>query len=205
MKSLQLMIQTYTQNPKFGDAKQFQGELDAAAHKVQLLESELHAMQTELVDVDNTLENIKNQSPSINQIRREKSPSGSLASSLLSAQVSVSSTTDSLDSGQESRKHQGLDSGIYLTGNSMRQTSEWEEDVYDDLSTPLPSEDLEKVVALYQFESDSADTIPMAEREEFLIIEDDQDGWTKVKRINKRFFDDVGEGFVPTSFIQSLK
>ena len=72
MKSLQLMIQTYTQNPKFGDAKQFQGELDAAAHKVQLLESELHAMQTELVDVNNTLENIKNQSPSINQIRREK-------------------------------------------------------------------------------------------------------------------------------------
>lgn len=205
MKSLQLMIQTYTQNPKFGDAKQFQGELDAAAHKVQLLESELHAMQTELVDVNNTLENIKNQSPSINQIRREKSPSGSLASSLLSAQVSVSSTTDSLDSGQESRKHQGLDSGIYLTGNTMGQTSEWEEDVYDDLSTPLPSEDLEKVVALYQFESDSADTIPMAEREEFLIIEDDQDGWTKVKRIDNRFFDDVGEGFVPTSFIQSLK
>jgi len=205
MKSLQLMIQTYTQNPKFGDAKQFQGELDAAAHKVQLLESELHAMETELVDVNNALENIKNQSPTTNQIKREKSPSGSLASSLLSTQVSVSSGSDSLDGGQNNRKPQGLDSGIYLTGNNKDPTSEWDEDVYDDLSTPSPAADLEKVIALYPFESDSADTIPMVENEEFIIIEGDQDGWTKVKRMDNRFFNDVGEGFVPTSFIKSLK
>jgi len=205
MKSLQLMIQTYTQNPKFGDVKQFQGELDAAAHKVQLLESELHAMQTELVDVNNTLENIKNQSPSVSQIKREKSPSGSLASSLLSTHVSVSSVSSSLDGGQESKKHQGLDSGIFLTGSNKSPATEWEEDVYDDLSTPWPTEHQEKVIALYPFESDSADTIPMVENEEFIIIEGDQDGWTKVKRMDTRFFDDVGEGFVPTSFIKSLK
>ena len=205
MKSLQLMIQTYTQNPKFGDVKQFQGELDAAAHKVQLLESELHAMETELVDVNNALENIKNQSPTTNQIKREKSPSGSLASSLLSTQVSVSSGSDSLDGGQNNRKPQGPDSGIYLTGNNKDPTSEWDEDVYDDLSTPSPAADLEKVIALYPFESDSADTIPMVENEEFIIIEGDQDGWTKVKRMDNRFFNDVGEGFVPTSFIKSLK
>eukprot|EP00092_Neocalanus_flemingeri_P058116 GFUD01069205.1.p1 GENE.GFUD01069205.1~~GFUD01069205.1.p1 ORF type:complete len:558 (+),score=166.38 GFUD01069205.1:488-2161(+) len=211
MKSLQLMIQTYTQNPKFGDAKQFQGELDAAAQKVQLLESELHAMQTELVDVNNTLENMKNQSPSINIIRREKSPSGSLASSLLSAQVSVSSTSGSLDGGQNNRHHQGPDSGIYLTGNTTGQTSEGEEDIYDDLSAPSPSTEntskpslVGKYIALYEFESDSDDTIPMAEGEEFFLIDDDQDGWTKVKRVDNRFFQDIGEGFVPTSFIQSL-
>ena len=183
MKSLQLMIQTYTQNPKFGDVKKFQGELDAAAHKVQLLESELHAMQTELVDVNDRLENMRNQSPAINKIRRERSPSGSLASSMSSTQVSVESACNT--------------------------DSEWEE---DDLSAPSapPEESIsrlslnEKVVASFSFESDSSDTIPMAEGEEFFLMEEDQDGWTKVKRVDNRFFEDMGEGFVPTSYIQSL-
>ena len=51
MKALQLMVQTYSQNPKFGDAKQFQGELDAATHKVQMFESDLHSLKTELQEV----------------------------------------------------------------------------------------------------------------------------------------------------------
>ena len=213
MKSLQLMIQTYTQNPKFGDAKQFQGELDVGAHKVQLLESDLHAMQMELTDVNNTLENIKNHSPAaLNQQKREGSPSGSQASSVLSAQVSVSSIcdTNSLDSGQYSRKHPGPDSGIFLTGNTG-QLSEWEEDIYDSIEGPSPTlgnisqpSILEKVMALYKFDSDSGDTIPMAEGEEFFLVENDLDGWTKVKRVDNRFFEDIGVGFVPTSFIQSL-
>ena len=196
------MIQTYTENPKFGDAKQFQGELDAAAHKVQLLESEMHTYQTELVDVIHTLQKMKKQSPSINNVR-EKSPSGSHASSLMSARVSISSASDSINSGQEKRKNQGLDSGIYLTANTIRPTSDWEEEAFENLSTPSPV--LEKVKALYLFESDSSDTIPMAEGEEFIVIESDQDGWTKVRRVDTRYFEDVGEGFVPTSFIQSLQ
>jgi len=183
IKSLQLMIQTYTQNPKFGDVKKFQGELDVAAHKVQLLESELQAMQTELVDVNDTLENMRNQSPAINKIRRKRSPSGSLASSMSSTQVSVESACNT--------------------------DSEWEE---DDLSAPSapPEESIsrlslnEKVVASFSFESDSSDTIPMAEGEEFFLMEEDQDGWTKVKRVDNRFFEDIGEGFVPTSYIQIL-
>jgi len=212
MKSLQLMIQTYTQNPKFGDAKKFQGELDAAAHKVQLLESDLHAMQMELSDVNNTLENIKNHSPALNQMRRDGSPPESQASSVLSAQISVSSTcdTNSLDSGEDSIKHQGTDSGIFLTGNTG-QSAEWEEVIYDCIEAPSPTLGnisdpslFEKVIALYQFESDSSDTIPMAEGEEFFLVENDQDGWTKVKRADNRFFEDIGVGFVPTSFIQSL-
>jgi len=202
MKSLQLMIHTYTQNPKFGDAKQFQGELDAAAHKVQLLEAEMHSYQTELVDVIKVLENIKNQSPSINKVKRENSPSGSLP---ISAQVSVSSTIDSINSGQEHQKLQApdSDSGIYLTANTMSQTSEWEEEAFDNLSTPSPTS--ERVTALYPFESDSSDTISMTAGEDFIVIESDQNGWTKVRRVDMRYFEETGEGFVPTSFIQSLQ
>ena len=99
MKSLQVMIHTYTQN-----SKQFQGELDAAAHKIQLLESELQSYQTELVDVINAFESMKNQSPLINNVKCEKSH---FRSPLMSAQVSVSSTIDSINSGQEHPKFQG--------------------------------------------------------------------------------------------------
>jgi hypothetical protein len=34
MQGLQVMVQSYSQNPKFGDKKKFQGELDAVTHKV---------------------------------------------------------------------------------------------------------------------------------------------------------------------------
>ena len=51
MKALQMMVQTYSQNPKFGDAKKFQGELDTATHKVQMLESDLHPLKNELQEV----------------------------------------------------------------------------------------------------------------------------------------------------------
>ena len=37
------MIQSYTQNPTFGDPKKFQEELDSVILKVQKLESELHS------------------------------------------------------------------------------------------------------------------------------------------------------------------
>ena len=90
-----------------------------------------------------------------------------------------------------------------MTTTTLRQTSEWEEEAFDNLSTPSPV--FERVTAVYPFASDSFDTIPMAEREEFILIEGDQNGWTKVRRVDARYFDDVGEGFVPTSFIQSLK
>ena len=202
MKSLQLMIHTYTQNPKFGDAKQFQGELDAAAHKVQLLEAEMHSYQTELVDVIKVLENIKNQSPLINNVKCEKSPSGS---PLMSAQVSLSSTSDSINSGQEHQKLQApdSDSGIYLTAIDMIQTSEWEEEAFDNLLTPSPTSI--RATAFNALESYSSDMISMAAGEEFIVIENDQDGWTKVRRVDAKYFEDFGQGFVPTSFIQRLQ
>merc|ERR1719237_14960 len=48
MAALQLMVATYRQNPKFGDAAKFQGELEAAILRVQTLESDLHALTGEL-------------------------------------------------------------------------------------------------------------------------------------------------------------
>merc|ERR1712059_115113 len=81
--ALRVMVDTYIKNPKFGDVKKFQGELDVAEHKVQILESELHASKSELADTITRLENLKNGGGR----SRDKSPSGSLDSSLYSGEV----------------------------------------------------------------------------------------------------------------------
>ena len=57
------MVQSYTTNPKFGDAKKFQSELDSAIHHIQVLESDLHALSSELKDVNDKLEGKKGNSP----------------------------------------------------------------------------------------------------------------------------------------------
>ena len=61
--ALQLMVQSYTNNPKFGDAKKFQTELDSAIHHIQVLESDLHALNSQLKDVNDKLEEKSGKSP----------------------------------------------------------------------------------------------------------------------------------------------
>ena len=63
--ALQLMVQSYTDNPKFGDAKNFQSELDSAIYNVQMLESDLHALNIELKDINEKLDSQQTTSPNI--------------------------------------------------------------------------------------------------------------------------------------------
>eukprot|EP00092_Neocalanus_flemingeri_P012395 GFUD01013363.1.p1 GENE.GFUD01013363.1~~GFUD01013363.1.p1 ORF type:complete len:567 (-),score=164.04 GFUD01013363.1:214-1914(-) len=225
MKALQMMVQTYTDNPKFGDVKQFQGELETAAHKVQVLESELNAFKTELADVNHQLENIRSKSPSVSRKQYTQSQQSSSSSS---------SQSDTLE--RENPKQISSDSSTLASGwgDDFRDVSELPPPTLSQaISIPIPPpmqnvstsappppppppppvvapgpdyEELKprKVVALYQFNSDATDTIPMAEGEEFFVSEGDQDGWTKVQRVDSRFFEDMGEGFVPTSFVQNI-
>ena len=109
MAALQLMVATYRQNPSFGDATKFQGELEAAILRVQVfvtvtvlhctalqtpllqvLESDLHAFTQELVEVDRKLAQLRLSLPPAyssnfstpEHVRRESSLcSGSIASS----------------------------------------------------------------------------------------------------------------------------
>ena len=50
------MIQSYTQNPSFGDPKKFQEELDSVILNVQKLESDLHSQNNLLSNVKCQLE-----------------------------------------------------------------------------------------------------------------------------------------------------
>ena len=64
---------------------------------------------------------------------------------------------------------------------------------------------LKRCVALYTFNNANMEesNIPMEEGEEFFIVDDDCDGWTRVRRVisNHEFGE---EGFVPTTWIKIL-
>ena len=207
MKALQVMVQTYTQTPKFGDVKKFQGELETAAHRVQVLESELNAFKTELADVNNALENIRSKSPLVS--RKHSTQSQLSNSSSSSPQLSTDSPTLGSGWGDDFR-----DISELPPPQPNQPTSIPIPPPMQDASVPAPpppppppgapmqddkEPNLRKVVALYQFDSEAPDTLPMAVGEEFFVIDDDQDGWTKVERV-----DHTEEGFVPSSFIQNM-
>jgi len=257
MAALQLMVATYRQNPKFGDAAKFQGELEAAILRVQTLESDLHALTSELGEVDRRLALLRLSLPpayssnfSTPELRREGSVgSGSAAGSSVcggslqsveqegiktnsssngSSTGSISSEKDNdsleeplefktrLSNSQFSINHSQSDSRTSVDNNSnssellgqLRQSdlkhAEDEWDLPVDLPPPplaweTPDDD-EVVEALYDFEGETASTLPMRAGELFFLVEADSEGWSKVKRKEG----DLEEGYVPTSFLKVL-
>ena len=175
------MVQSYTQNPSFGDPKDLQDELDSVILKVQKLEYEFHALDLELSDVNHQLEQkkVSHRNPLITPQTIQKpdfdSPEGSRASS--AGYGTISSTSD-----------KNSDTGIGV-------------EVHDEFA----SDNIEKVMALYPYSGECGDTsIAMEAGEEFIAIEGDEDGWTKVRRKSKNTNSKDLEGFVPTAYLQCL-
>ena len=78
MKSLQLMIQTYRENPKFGDVKNFECELEVAVLRVQQLQASLHSLRSQLEEVTGALDNLKLSGGQITADSTSVSPSDGL-------------------------------------------------------------------------------------------------------------------------------
>jgi len=79
-------------------------------------------------------------------------------------------------------------------------------DAEDEFYEPEPLPVLGRCRALYTFEASSEGSIPLEEGEELWLIETDQgDGWTRVRRLNPSQLDPMPEGFVPTSYIDTLE
>ena len=55
MSALQLMVKSYTENPQYGDVTKFRAELDKVTHSVQLLESDLYSLHSQLREVTTQL------------------------------------------------------------------------------------------------------------------------------------------------------
>ena len=68
------------------------------------------------------------------------------------------------------------------------------------LSWETPDTEEKEVEALYDFEGETASTLPMRAGEFFILVEPDSEGWSKVKRKEA----DLEEGYVPTSFLKVL-
>ena len=176
IKAIQIMVQSYKQNPKFGNPKKFQEELEVVILKVQKLESELHSLNQDLTDVNQQLEqkNRLNKSPLITPRTISKigsdSPGGSRSSSAGYGTIS---------------NYSGSDKDSESIENSENEES------------------IETVVALYPYSGDCGDsTIAMEAGEEFIVTEVDEEGWTKVRR--KNIDNQEGEGFVPSAFLHWL-
>lgn len=184
--ALQLMVQSYTTNPKFGDAKKFQAELDSAIHHLQVLESDLHALNTQLKDVNDKLDEKSGKSPKHTQ----------------QAPVTINITENiSLASDKSGSAGYGTISNCSSSDRGSDSMENVEERVVE--HDEYHEGALQSVVALYSYDGDcSESSIAMEAGEEFFVTESDEGGWTKVVRKIRN--DQEVEGYVPTAYLQWL-
>ena len=168
------------------------------------------------------LESLKNRSPfpgstPVSMRKDDISPSGSRTSSVKSGSMSQGYGTISNYSGSDKDSIEG---NVIPPGGTIENVDNdanvWGEDEWDDDGTltppppppppPMPGMKPQTVtcVALYPYDGDTESNIPMTEGEEFIVTEPDQGGWIKVRRIDDRFHQDFGEGYVPTAFVRIL-
>ena len=113
---------------------------------------------------------------------------------------------------------------FFAVDNKRENTSDFdEEEDYFDSSVSFKSDEVDdmseeqsdkkaenwvqrppRAVALYPFQSENSETLEMTEGEEFFILEDDIEGWTKVRRRNQSVTNSKEIGYVPSSFIKYL-
>ena len=167
------MVKSYTQNPTFGDPKNFQEELESVILKVQKLEYELHSLNLELSDVNYKL-------------GKKKCPQ---KSSLITPQIIQNQVSDSPEGSRSSSAGYGTRSNCSSIDRDSFETSD---NTLENIGT---------AVALYPYNGDcSESSIAMEAGEEFIVTEGDEGGWTKVRRKNIK--SEGGEGFVPTTYLQ---
>jgi len=188
--AIQLMVQSYTDNPKFGDPKKFQAELDAAIHHVQVLESELHSLNIKLDDINNQLDG-----------KIGESPKHTIPNTLTLPVVennSVGSGSNSIQSGSA-----GYGS-ISNCSNSERDCESLDNsEAIGEEQREYVNSDHDLVIALYSYDGDCGETsIAMEAGEEFIVTEEDEGGWTRVRR--KSSLGVEGEGYVPTAYLEFI-
>lgn len=207
MKSLQIMVNTYRTNPKFGDVTKFESELDSVTLKVQHSQSQLYLLQNKLKDVNSMLENIKNKT--VDAMKNNEYEHKEDIPSVYGVK------TDKVDNNNKKT--------VIMLSDRQENTSDFDDDDYFDSSVSFKSDEVDDIsedrsekkaemwiqsppraVAMYPFHSENSETLTMKESEEFFILEDDVEGWTKVRRKIKNLSSLKEIGYVPSSFIKLL-
>ena len=187
MTGLQLMVETYTKNPSYGDVNKFRAELDKVTHKVQVLESELFSVSSEMKEVVRRLGSQQETADTAETVSLCGSESHSSG---------YPSSASSLEVGEGESQYGGSVASYRSTIHSLITNSpglylpSTHTEEGEDLPLPPPPPELvpgpapDLVTALYQFEVMAEGNIEMAEGEEFYRLGEDEEGWVKVRRLD---------------------
>jgi len=212
---LMKMKTVYEANPALGDPMSIQGQLTENGHRLDKLRSDLRRYQAWLEEAEgspaSTLSSRTNgnsSSPRRSSVSDEvESLSRSASDSSVNHHKNGSLVTSLTSQGSSNSPESGLgNSHLSLgPGGTMGDTFQ-DIDAEDEFYEPEPLPVLGRCRALYTFEASSEGSIPLEEGEELWLIETDQgDGWTRVRRLNPSQLDPMPEGFVPTSYIDTLE
>ena len=166
------MINTYKENPEYGNVKKFEQELKLASDKVNRLDTELSSLNRELDLVESAM--------------------------CLNIRHSLLSSHDSYSEGSDGTSHNSVDTSDTLDttdvtddGKHSEDSGEWSDD-----GSEMPPK---KLLALYSYGGEEDGTLMMDAGDEFDVIEEDVDGWTRVRRSRSG-----EEGFIPTGFTSPI-
>ncbi|KAL1455747.1 hypothetical protein WDU94_009817 [Cyamophila willieti] len=227
-KGLIKMKGVYEKNPNLGDPNLIEGQLSETDSRLEKLEIDLHKYQTYLEESDANSpagmrkNNAVGSNPPPPPSSNTQSVNSNGVQNIQQQRVNNSNGGDERERGhsaeeddQQSLSRSASDSSVHNNNNTSKLNNR---SIYDDMEEPdlpnshtsLPDSDppeyfdlppLGTAKALYPFEASSEGSIPMFDGEELFIIELDQgDGWTRVRRQTT----DSEEGFVPTSYIQTI-
>jgi hypothetical protein len=234
LKSLNQMMATYQNQPKFGNSKQFKGEIANLHGHVREMEAALTSLRAEHVDVEERLEALRSRSPRVASSIGTGSPMTSLAR--LNRGGSSNSSGGSVKSSSLSIASSSRVYDVPSSLNTWNQTAS--DDNYDEIPPPPPMPEvvltppasdtmssmsspsvssdsssssegsMKRCLALYTYNNANMEesNIPMEEGEEFFLVDDDCDGWTRVRRAMPNHNPDYGgdEGFVPTTWLRMI-
>ncbi|XP_008478375.1 formin-binding protein 1-like isoform X1 [Diaphorina citri] len=221
----------YEDNPNLGDPHMIEGQLSETDSRLEKLRGELQKYQTymEESEANSPAGMRKNSGGGGNNNVNSTSGSSGGVNGVQTQQQRVNvnggsnnnrdERANSAGEEEESLSRSASDSSVHNNNHSKLNSSstqlpnislyQREEPDIGTSHTSLPESDppeyfdlppLGTAKALYPFEATSEGSIPMYDGEELYIIELDQgDGWTRVRRQT-----DSEEGFVPTSYIQTI-
>lgn len=215
ISALRLMVQSYTNNPKFGDASKFQSELDSAIYNVQVLESDLHALNIQIKDLNSKLEDKKSDticSPRYSTYISSPNSSANNGTQFVNAPIVI----NKIDYSPMTRRSSSIQSGSVGYGTTSNCDSDSiensekgnmgvdENDFIEDDTTDNDDSHEMTVMAVYDYDGACGESsIPITSGEYLVLVEDDIEGWTKVRRkFNSSNKTLPNEGFVPTAYLQ---
>lgn len=226
LNSLHQMMQTYQKQPKFGDSKKFQKDIQRAEMNVKHLEDRMTSLKAEHAQVERSLEELKQRfSPrppgggnsSFNRGPSQTSSGGSIASSSETSSNQgiydipsvphydigyVDDTDDNIPPPPPPPPMPGI-GGMSISDDNSVSTRSISPSV-----SPAPSsiDFVGRCRALYDYSNANMEEsqIPMHQGEEFMLIESDCDGWTRVRRAFPNPQYGADEGFVPSTWIEMI-